>query len=441
MVYGLITLSTSLTGQPNACGGVRETGSLAHLLPGCRPVAIEPWRKYVENYWKVAEHSINPSKAINPKPGFPAVKLFSSLGGENEADKPVKAILISTTNPAQTLPNLNKFVPNIKNAFTVVIDIFPTRTAQLASVVLPASFLYEKGGVYGCSERRSFLTQKAIEPLEGTKADLWIACQIAKRMGLEKFIAWSNEEDIVKMAEMAWNDYIGCTANTEKTLAGATYKRLMESTTGVQWPCPSEDHPGTYKRYVRGMDPVFDDPKKYGYEIPEDADMFFYGRKDGKINVFMRDAEPKASEKISKEYPFLMTTGRVIEQWHTGTMTMRIPETAAAHPNSYIEIHVNDAKKLGLSQGDMVKVESVRGENVLPVRVVNMTLEGVCFVPMHDQKGARMVNFICSDVVDATSGEPDYKVSAVKITKVSGPQKVDDKFVVTKSELDSPTFS
>ena len=131
----------SLTGQPNACGGVRETGSLAHLLPGCRPVAIEPWRKYVENYWKVAEHSINPSKAINPKPGFPAVKLFSSLGGENEADKPVKAILISTTNPAQTLPNLNKFVPNIKNAFTVVIDIFPTRTAQLASVVLPASFL------------------------------------------------------------------------------------------------------------------------------------------------------------------------------------------------------------------------------------------------------------------------------------------------------------
>ena len=231
------------------------------------------------------------------------------------------------------------------------------------------------------------------------------------------------------------------TANTEKTLAGATYKRLKESTTGVQWPCPDENHPGTPKRYVRGIDPIFDNPAKYGYKIPADADMYFYGRPDGKINVFMRDAEPKASEKISKEYPFLMTTGRVIEQWHTGTMTMRIPETAQAHPNSYIEIHVNDAKKLGLSQGDMVKVESVRGENILPIRVVNMTLEGVCFVPMHDQKGNRMVNFICSDVVDATSGEPDYKVSAVKITKVSGPQKVDDRYVVTKAELDSPTFS
>ena len=80
----------------------------------------------------------------------------------------------------------------------------------------------------------------------------------------------------------------------------------------------------------------FDNPAKYGYKIPADADMYFYGRPDGKINVFMRDAEPKASEKISKEYPFLMTTGRVIEQWHTGTMTMRIPETAQAHPNSYI---------------------------------------------------------------------------------------------------------
>ena len=189
------------------------------------------------------------------------------------------------------------------------------------------------------------------------------------------------------------------------------------------------------------MDPIFDDPKKYGYNIPKDADIFFYGRPDGKANVFLRDAEPKESEKISKEYPFLMTTGRVIEQWHTGTMTMRIPETASAHPNSYIEIHKNDAEKLGLSVGDMVKVTSKRGMNILPVKIVNMTLEGVCFVPMHDQKGSRMVNFVCNDVVDPVSGEPDYKVAAVKIEKVSGPMKVSDRYVVTKEELDSPTFS
>lgn len=434
--------SFSLTGQPNACGGVRETGTLAHLLPGCRPVMVEPWRKKVEAYWGVAEHSINPSKAINPKPGFHAMKLFGSLGAENDDTKPLKAVLISTTNPAQTLPNINQYIPNIRNAFTVVIDIFPTRTAQLASVVLPAAFLYEKGGVYGCSERRSFLTQKAVDAPGEAKPDLWIACQIAKRMGLEKYIQWSNEEDIVKMAEMAWNDYTGCTANTEKTLAGATYQRLRASTTGVQWPCPSEDHPGTYKRYVRGMDPIFDDPERYGYKnIPKDADMFFYARPDGRLNVFCRDGNPAISEKISKEYPFLLTTGRVIEMWHTGTMTMRIPETAAAHPYAYIEIHENDAKKMSLGQGDMVKVSSARGSCVLPVKIVNMTLEGVCFIPMHDQKGDRMVNFICSDIVDPVSAEPDYKVAAVKIEKVSGPQKIEGKYLVTREELNSPVFS
>lgn len=431
----------SLTGQPNACGGVRETGSLSHLLPGCRPVAIEPWRKKVEAYWKVADYSINPSKAINPKPGMHAVKLFDSLGAENDETKPVKAVIISTTNPAQTLPNLKKYLPGMKAAFTVVIDIFPTRTAQLASVVLPAAFLYEKGGVYGCSERRSFLTEKAINPPKGAMPDIWIAAQIAKRMGLGEYIQWANQADVSKMNEMAWNDYINLTANTEKTLKGATYGRLQSSATGVQWPCPDDKHPGTYKRYVRGMDPIFDDPARYGYKIPEDAKMYFYARPDGKMNVFTRDAEPKMSEQVSAEYPFIMTTGRVLEQWHTGSMTMRIAETAYAHPNSYVEIHANDAKKLEIKMGDMVKVESVRGSNILPARIVNMSLEGVVYVPMHDQKAERMVNFICSDVLDAGSSEPDYKVSAVKISKVGNPKNVAEKYIVTSEELDMPEFS
>lgn len=435
--------SFSLTGQPNACGGVRETGSLSHLLPGCRPVANEGWRKKVESYWKVAENTINPSKAINPKPGMHAIKLFSSLGAENDNTKPVKGIIISTTNPAQSLPNTNRFIKGMRDAFTVVIDIFPTRTAQLASVVLPAAFLYEKGGVYGCSERRSFLTEKAVNPPAEAKPDIWIASQIAKRMGLGKYIQWANEKDASKMNEMAWNDYIGCTANTEKTLKGATYSRLKSSKTGVQWPCPDTKHPGTYKRYVPNMDPIFDDPERYGYKMPADVKskrIYFYARPDGRMNVFCRGHENN-SEKTSKQYPFLMTTGRVLEQWHTGTMTMRIPETAQAHPNSFVEIHVNDAKKLGIKQGDMVKVESVRGSNILPARVVNMTLEGVVFVPMHDQKAERMVNFICSDVIDAGSSEPDYKVSAVKISKFSGPKNVAERYVVDRAELDNPTFS
>ncbi len=431
----------SLTGQPNACGGVRETGSLTHLLPGARPVANEKWRTFVSNYWKVAENCINPTKAINPKPGFHAVKMFGSLGAENDANKPLKAVIISTTNPAQTLPNINKYIPNIKAAFTVVIDIFPTRTAQLASVILPAAFLYEKGGVYGCSERRSFLTEKAVDAPGQAMPDIWIASQIANRMGLSKLITWSNEKDVMKMNEMAWNDYIGCTANTEKTLKGATYDRLKKSTTGVQWPCPDVNHPGTYKRYVRGMDPIFDDPKRYGYTIPADAKQYFYAKPDGRMNVFIRDAEPKLSEAITKEYPFFLTTGRILEQWHCGSMTMRIPETAQAHPNDYVMIHKNDAQRLSIKEGDMVKVESVRGEGTFPARLVDMSLEGIVYIPMHDQRASRMVNYITSDVVDPGSFEPDYKVSAVKLTRVSGPKNVAEKYIIDMDELNKPTFS
>jgi len=430
----------SLTGQPNACGGVRETGSLSHLLPGARSVTVKPWREYIEKYWQVSKYSINPTKAINPKPGMPAVKLFASLGAENDKTKPVKAVIISTTNPAQTLPNLHKFVPNIQSAFTVAIDIFPSRTAQCAAVVLPAAFLYEKGGVYGCSERRSFLTDKSVNPPGDAKADIWIASQIAKRMGLAKYIAWSNEIDIEKMNEMAWTDYINCTANTEKTLKGATYKRLKASDVGFQWPCPDEKSMGTYKRYVRGMDPIFDNPSRYGYNIPKNADEYFYAKPKGRANIFLRD-DTSTSEKTSAKYPFIMTTGRVLDQWHSGTMTMRIPETAAVHPNSYLEMTEKDAKRLGLKNGDIAKIESVRGSNYLPVRIMNQTLEGVVYVPMHDQRASRMVNFICSDVVDPISAEPDYKVSAVKITKARGAENMADKYLVTRKELNNKNFS
>ena len=188
------------------------------------------------------------------------------------------------------------------------------------------------------------------------------------------------------------------------------------------------------------MDPIFDNPKRYGYTIPADAKEFFYARPHGKANIFLRD-DPDNSEQTSPAYPFIMTTGRVLEQWHTGSMTMRIPETAAAHPHSFVEINEKDANRLKIKNGDIVKVESIRGSNILPAKIVNNTLEGVIFVPMHDQKADRMVNFICSDIVDPTSAEPDYKVSAVKITKVSGPKKIDGRYLVTRTEMNKKTFS
>ncbi len=416
--------SFSLTGQPNACGGVRETGSLSHLLPGCRPVANPAARAQMEKAWGV------PEGRIDPKPGMDTMEMFSKFGAESDSAKPVKMILVSTTNPAQSLPNLNKYIQGMKDGFLVVMDIFPTRTAQLADVVLPAAFLYEKGGVYGCSERRSQLTEKAVEPVGEAKADIWIAAQIAKRLGYEKLIPW-NMNDSMAANELAWTDYITATKDTEKTLYGVSYRRLKESKEGVQWPCPTPDHPGTYKRYVRGMDPIFDMPN-FKSKIPADVHNYFYmdGKGEGKGNIFLRAYAP-AAEMPDQDYPFFLTTGRVVEHWHTSTMTGRVPEIARSHPNAYVEIHPQDAQKLGIKPGDMIEVASRRGINVLPARIVAVSLPGVVFVPMHDQQKIRMVNFVCNDAVDAASKEPEYKIAAVKLKRLSGPQDVADKYIIS----------
>lgn len=418
----------SLTGQPNACGGVRETGALCHLLPGTKPVANNMWRAHVEKEWGV------PEGTINPKPGFHTMKMFDNLGAENDSSKPIKAMLVCTTNPAHSLPNLNKYLSGMKDSFLVVLDIFPTRTTQLADVILPAAFIYEKGGVYGCSERRSQMTEKAVEPPGEARADLWIAAQLAKRMGLEKLIPW-NQDDSMAANEMAWNDYIKITKDTDHTMWGMTYERLKKSKEGIQWPCPSEDHPGTYKRYVRGMDPMFEHQgfiAKFGKTMPKNRKVVFYmdGKNEGRANIFLRPYKG-AEEVPNADYPFYLTTGRVIEQWHTGTMTMRIPEIARAHPNGYLEIHPDDARKYNIKVGDMVEVASIRGRCEFPAVLTDAALPGILFIAMHDQKLERLVNFLCNDAVDPGSFEPEYKIAAVKIKRLSGPKNVADRFIIS----------
>jgi nitrate reductase NapA len=416
--------SFSLTGQPNACGGVRETGTLSHLLPGTRPVKVKAVRDQVEDAWNV------PRGTIDPNPGFHTMQMFDSLGGVKDKRKKIKGMLISTTNPAQSLPNLNKYIKGMKDAFLVVSDIFPTRTTQLADVILPAAFLYEKGGVFGCSERRSALTEKCVEPPGQAKPDIWIAAQIAKRMGLEKLIPW-NMDDTMKANEMAWTDYITVTKDTEHTLYGANYPALKASKEGIQWPCPEPGHKGTYKRYVRGMDPIFDRESMKDH-IPAEAHVYFYADKkhEGRANIFLRPYIPPV-EMPDKDYPFFLTTGRVIEQWHTGTMTMRIPEIARQQPNAVMEINPEDAKKAGLKEGDMVEVTSRRGKCILPVKPVASAQPGILFVAFFDQSFDRMINFVTIDAVDEGSKQPEYKIAAVKIKKVGGPKDVREQYIIS----------
>lgn len=420
--------SFSLTGQPNACGGVRETGTLCHLLPGTRPVANPGVRAQVEKAWNI------PAGSIDPKPGFHTMEMFDKLGAENDPKKPLKGMLVCTTNPGQSLPNCHKYFKGMKDAFLVVLDIFPTRTTQFADILLPAAFIYEKGGVYGCSERRSQLTSKCVEPPGEAKPDLWIAAQLAKKMGLEKLIPW-NSDNVPASYKMAWDDYRECVKMTEHTLYGITYDRLLKSEEGLQWPCPNANSPGTARRYVRGHDPLMNMPEIV--KVPPQALIYFYGdqKHEGKANVFLRPYKG-AEEPPDKEYPFFLTTGRVIEQWHSSTMTMRVPEIARAQPNAYVEINPKDAEAYGIKNGDLVKMISRRGFNVLPARVIKVSLPGILFVPWFDQDWDRMINRVTIDAFDEGSKQPEFKICAVRIERVGDPKDVADMRII--SSVDEP---
>jgi nitrate reductase NapA len=422
--------SFSITGQPNACGGVRETGSLCQLLPGTRSVTDAAARADVEKSWKL------PPGTIDPKPGFHTMEMFAKLGAENDQTKPLKAMLTSTTNPAQSLPNAPKYFKGMKEGFLVVLDIFPTRTTQLADVIFPAAFIYEKGGVYGCSERRSQLTQKCVDPPGEAKSDVWIAAQIAKRMGLERLIPWNGDDPQVAY-QMAWDDYRECVKLTEHSLYGMTYDRLKQLEAGLQWPCPDEKSPGTARRYVRGYDPIMNMPEIV--KVPSSALIYFYGDKkhEGKANVLLRPYKG-AEEPPDKDYPFFLTTGRVIEQWHTGTMTMRVAEIARSKPNAYLEIHPSDAKEYGIKEGDMVKIASRRGFNILPARVVKNSLPGILFVPWFDQEWDRMINRVTIDAFDEGSKQPEFKICAVKIEKLGEPKDVSDMYIISDPNAPFP---
>ncbi|MDZ7767537.1 MAG: molybdopterin oxidoreductase family protein [Melioribacteraceae bacterium] len=323
--------SFSLTGQPNACGGVREGGGLCHLLPGHRVVANEQHRKEIAELWNV------PVEKIQPTPGKHTMAMFEALSAGD-----IKGIFVLCTNPAQSLPNLNKYLKGMEDAFMVVAESFhPTETSQIADVVLPAAFWGEKEGVYGCTERRSQHMAKALQPMGESRWDGFILADIAKRMGYgENFEHFTSPETV-------WSEYIKCTKGKDMDLTGATYSRLKK-VRGLRWPVPSEDHPGTTHRFTEG-DPYFPKDKAAGRR------MYFYAKPDGRAVIFARpDKGPE--EPTSPEYPIALTTGRIMEQWHTMTMTGQVPELVRAAPNPYVEINPEDAKELGVKTRNKVRM-------------------------------------------------------------------------------------
>ena len=379
----------SLTGQPSACGTVREVGTLCDRLPADMNVGNAEHRQKAEKIWGL------PAGTIPEKPGYHTVDMFRAL-----ARGDVKTIWIQTTNPWVSMPNLDRLLrkPN-DGLFIVVSDIYPTPTTDAADLILPSAAWVEREGMFGNSERRTQHWDKLVEPPGEAKEDAWQIMEVAKRMGMGHLFPWPENAWHGPM----WEEYRSFGLGTGKDLA--SYEQLRASR-GLVWPVV--DGKETRYRYAAGYDP---------YVKKEKGVHFYKGKGYGeKAAVWLRPYHPPA-ESPDAEYPFWLSTGRVLEHWHTGSMTRRVKQLHQAVPRSYVEMNRADAAALGVRTGDRVRLESRRGKLELLVVVDGRGKppKGTVFVPFFDEK--LLINRLTLDALDSISKEPDYKKCAVRVVR------------------------
>jgi nitrate reductase NapA len=411
----------SLTGQPSACGTCREVGTLAHALPGGRVVKVEQHRKEVEKVWKTKPG------AISPKPGYHAVKMFRAFSSGE-----LKSMWVQVTNPAHSMPNLHATIDGAKDRFLVVSDVYPTETTKIADVVFPSALWVEKNGLYGNSERRTQQWFGMVDPPGEARDDTWQIIAVAHKlyeMGFEgmtnrngDFLLEVRDDDGKAVEAWKWevfkkfnvdratfNEYRLLSFKKTKNLA--PYDEYVKAH-GIRWPV--KEYPGgvwkeTPRRYIEGEDPF----------VKKGKGIDFYHAKagDGRAIIWQRPYDPPP-EVPNEDFPFWLCTGRVLEHWHTGTMTGQVKELKKAMPHAYVELHPEDARKMGIFDGDMVKIESRRGSIVLPARVGGraMPQKGSVFVPFFDP--TMLINKVTLDAFDPFSKQPDYKKCAVRLGRV-----------------------
>lgn len=418
---------TSLTGQPSACGTVREVGTLAHALPGGRLIAKEDHRKQAEQFWNL------PEGRINPKPGYHTVNMWESFCTPADKGGDIDTIWVQVTNPGQTLPNLNKlFQPKagLKDKFLIVSDVYPTATTQLADLILPSALWVEKNGVFGNSERRTQQWFKMVDPPGQARDDCWQTIAVARRLfekGLEgmkdrdgNFLfeirdennrvvpvwEWEHYYD-VNVDEFLFEEYRQFTRMKHKDLA--PYSEYVKAR-GMRWPVVEKNGKWIETRFRFSG---FSDP----YVEPGRKIQFYHSStNDDRAQIWFHPWEPPA-EVPDKEFPFNLCTGRVLEHWHTGSMTRRIPQLDRAMPGAYLELHPEDAEAYGIGNGDPVKVESRRGNLVLPAWINGRGRppRGTVFIPFFDE--SLLCNVLTIDAIDPFSKQPDFKKSAVRISR------------------------
>ncbi|WP_353861807.1 nitrate reductase catalytic subunit NapA [Azospirillum formosense] len=424
----------SLTGQPSACGTAREVGTFSHRLPADMVVTNPEHRKHAEEIWKL------PEGTIPDKVGYHAVQQDRML-----KDGKLNAYWVQCNNNMQTAPNTaNETYLGYRNPenFIVVSDAYPTVTALAADLILPTAMWVEKEGGYGNAERRTQVWHQLVGAPGEARSDLWQVVEFSKRFKIEE--VWP-EELIAKKPEVRGKtlyDVLFCNGqvnafplsdcdpayeNRESQAFGfylqkglfeeyATFGRghghdlapydMYHQERGLRWPVVNGKE--TKWRYREGFDPY----------VPAGEGVRFYGNKDGKANIFALPYEP-AAESPDKDYPFWLCTGRVVEHWHSGSMTLRVPELRKAFPNAVVFIHPDDAKDLNLRRGQEVRIASRRGEVRVRVetRGRNKPPRGLVFVPFFDH--TVLINKVTLDATDPLSKQTDFKKCAVKIIPVA----------------------
>jgi len=429
----------SLTGQPSACGTAREVGTFVHRLPADYVIMKKPHRQFAEKIWKL------PAETIPGKKGYHAVKQHRML-----KDGKLNAYWVMCNNNMQAAPNMNEEgLPGYRNPdnFIVVSDPYPTVTAMAADLILPTAMWIEKEGAYGNAERRTQFWREQVPPPGEAKSDLWQLMEFSKRFKMEEVwpaellatapqykgktmydVLYANGQ-VDKFKKTTVTDTRGNKYRNHEMDAFGYYaqKGLFEEYRRFQLEGPKKGHEladfDTYHKVrglrwpvVNGKETLWRYAEGYDPYVKKGEGISFYGRPDGKANIITAPYEPPA-ESPDNEYDLWLCTGRVLEHWHSGSMTRRVPELYRAFPDAVIFMHPADAKKRGLRRGMSAKVVSRRGEieAMIETRGRNKVPEGLVFVPWFD--AGRLINKVTLDATDPLSKETDYKKCAVKIVK------------------------
>lgn len=350
-----------LRGQNNVQGAT-DMGCIPDFYPGYQKVTMPGVKAKFERAWGVK---------LPYKTGLTATEMpEAALRGD------LRAMYIMGENPVMSDPDMTRTIKALRSLdFLVVQDIFLTETAELADVVLPAACFAEKDGTFTNTSRRVQRVRKALTPPGEAREDSYIIGELARKLGHE--MRFDSIEDIFAEAGKLW-----------PALAGITYKRIAK--TGIHWPCPTLDHPGTPYLFKGGF--------------PRGRAAF--------TAVKYRPSE----ELPDNDYPFLLSTGRQLFQYHTGSMTRRTQAIDRVSPCAYIEIHPDDAGALGIRNEDMVKVSSRRGSINIKASVSERPSRGVVFIPFHFREAA--ANVLTNTALDPIAKIPELKACAVKIEQV-----------------------